>query len=151
MKATITSALFTLAAAQYPANYIDFNGGDTAKVGEGMKKAMGGLKPPVEVVASGGGGKYPARVYEDPDLKNHTIYVPKDAPPAGQKWPLLVFGNGGCLALGQTHGRVLTEIASNGYVVVANGAPGNQEVTFSKNTDMFDAINWAEKTSEEPA
>jgi len=150
MKAILASVFFAVAAAQYPPGYIDFNGGDTAAVGKGMQAMMGGLKPPVEVVATGGGGQFPAKVYEDPGLKGHTIYVPKASPPAGQKWPLFVFGNGGCLALGQTHGRVLTEIASNGYVVIANGAPGNAEVSFSKNTDMFDAINWAEKTDAIP-
>jgi len=49
------------------------------------------------------------------------------------------------LALGQTHGNVLTDIASHGYVVIANGKPNPPDVTFSKNTDMFDAALWAAK------
>lgn len=42
---------------------------------------------------------------------------------------------------------MLTEIASHGYYVIANGIMGNKEVTFSKNTDIFDSINWAAKGS----
>jgi hypothetical protein len=157
MKTVLISALSTLVAAQraapyppqgpwgaYPAGWVDFNGGDTAAAGEGMKKMMGNLKPPSEINRSGGSGQYKAKVLEDPSLKGHTIYVPK-ALPEGKKLPLLLWGNGGCLALGQVHGNVLTDIASHGYVVIANGPADSREVNFSKNTDMFDAALWAAK------
>jgi hypothetical protein len=144
-----TTLLSAIVSAQYPPGYIDFNGGDTAQMGKGMQAMMGGLKPPVEVTTSGGSGPFKAKVYEDPSLKGHTIYAPKDAVPEGTKLPLVVFGNGGCLALGQTHGTVLTEIASQGYIVIANGIMGNKEVMFSKNTDLFDAINWAATAEKE--
>ncbi|KAF1988450.1 hypothetical protein K402DRAFT_419305 [Aulographum hederae CBS 113979] len=49
------------------------------------------------------------------------------------------------MALGQTHGNVLTDIASHGYVVIANGNVSSPNVIFSKNTDMFDAALWAAK------
>jgi hypothetical protein len=162
MKAFLVVALSSLAAAQkgatelggahpmsgpygdYPANWIDFNGGDTSAAGEGMKKMMGNLKPPSEINKSGGSGQYKARVFEDPTLKGHTIFAPKVIP-EGKKLPLLLWGNGGCLALGQTHGNVLTDIASHGYVVIANGRADPPNVTFSKNYDMFDAALWAAK------
>jgi len=157
MKAVFISALSTLAAAQlrngggasgafgaYPAGWIDFNGGDTSAAGEGMKKMLGNMKPPPEINRAGGSGSMKARVFEDPSLPGHTIYAPKEIP-AGKKLPLLLWGNGGCMALGQTHGNVLTDIASHGYVVVANGKANPPEVTFSKNTDMFDAALWAAK------
>jgi hypothetical protein len=159
MKAIIISALSTLAAAQfkgaqgggasgpfgaYPAGWIDFNNGDTSAAGEGMKKMMGNLKPPPEINRSGGSGQYKAKVFEDPSLPGHTIFAPRE-PPAGKKLPLLLWGNGGCMALGQTHGNVLTDIASHGYVVIANGKANPPDVTFAKNTDMFDAALWAAK------
>ncbi|KAF1810917.1 alpha/beta-hydrolase [Eremomyces bilateralis CBS 781.70] len=142
-----STLLATLAAAQYPPNFIDFNGGETTGVGGFLQTLLGGLKPPVEVDASGGSGQYKAGWYEDPSLANHTIYAPKE-PPADAKFPLIVWGNGGCLALGQTHGILLTEIASHGYVVIANGRSGNDEVTFSTSTDIFDGINWAAEAAQ---
>jgi hypothetical protein len=156
MKAVILGALCTLVAGQsrgggasgkfgaYPANWIDFNGGDTSAAGEGMKKMMGNLKPPPEINRVGGSGQYKAKVMEDPTLPGHTIFLPKELP-AGKKLPLLLWGNGGCMALGQTHGNVLTDIASHGYVVIANGKANPPDVTFAKNTDMFDAALWAAK------
>jgi hypothetical protein len=169
MKLLLISALSTLAVAQfgkgsskgakgptggaltksgsfgeYPAGWVDFTGGDTAQAGEMMKKMMGNLKPPAEINRSGGSGQYKAKAFEDPSLPAHTIYAPKDIP-AGKKLPLVLWGNGGCMALGQTHGNVLTDIASHGYVVIANGAANPPLVTFSKNTDIFDSALWAAK------
>jgi hypothetical protein len=126
----------------YPSGWVDFNGGDTSGKGEMMKKMMGNMKPPSEISKTGGSGKYKAKVFEDPSLSGHTIYAPKEAP-VGKKLPLLLWGNGGCMALGQTHGNVLTDISSHGYVVIANGAANPPSVIFSKNTDMFDAALWA--------
>jgi acetyl esterase/lipase len=128
----------------YPAGWVDFNGGDTSAAGERMKKMMGNLKPPAEINRSGGSGKYKAKAFEDPTLAGHTIFAPATIP-EGKKLPLLLWGNGGCLALGQTHGNVLTDIASHGYVVIANGRANPANVTFSKNYDMFDAALWAAK------
>jgi acetyl esterase/lipase len=127
----------------YPYGWIDFNG-DTAAVGNAMKKMMGNFKPPAEINHAGGSGQYKARVLEDRSLPGHTIYAPK-ALTDGKKLPLVLWGNGGCMALGQTHGNVLTDIASHGYIVIANGLPNPPGVTFSKNTDMFDAALWAAK------
>jgi hypothetical protein len=160
MKAVLLAALSALVAARpqtpsvvypaagafgaYPKDWIDFNGGDTSATGERMKKSMGNLKPPAQRHPTEGSGQYKARAFEDPSLKGHTIYAPKELP-AGKKLPLLLWGNGGCLALGQVHGSVLQDIASHGYVVIANGVPDPPDVYFSKNTDMFDAAFWAAK------
>jgi len=128
----------------YPPGWIDFNNGDTAAAGNLMAKMMGNMKPPPEINSAGGSGQYKAKASEDPTLPGHTIFAPKQLP-EGKKLPLLLWGNGGCMALGQTHGSVLTDIASHGYVVVANGLANPPNVTFSKNTDMFDAALWAAK------
>ena len=139
--ASLTSGAF----GAYPAGWIDFNGGDTSAAGEGMKKMMGNLKPPPEINRSGGSGKFKAKALEDPSLPGHTIFAPTQIP-SGKKLPLLLWGNGGCMGLGQTHGNVLTDIASHGYVVIANGQANPKDVYFSKNTDMFDAALWAAKS-----
>jgi acetyl esterase/lipase len=160
MKAILLSAMSVLVAARpqsssvvyppagafgaYPKDWVDFNGGDTSANGEKMKQNMGNFKPPPQRHPTGGTGQYKASVFEEPSLKGHTIYAPKELP-QGKKLPLLLWGNGGCLALGQTHGSVLMDIASHGYVVIANGVADAPEVFFSKNTDMFDAALWAAK------
>jgi hypothetical protein len=82
-----------------------------------------GLPLKTEFDASGGSGPYPAGIFTDAGLKKHTIYAPKTAP-AGIKLPLIVWGNGLCAAAGAFFANFLTEVASHGFIVIANGAPG---------------------------
>jgi hypothetical protein len=123
---------------------------------------------------NGGSGKYPAHLLTDPTLANHTIYAPKVPPPANVKMPVLIWGNGGCTSSGTPYGAFLAEVASHGYLAIANGPPGgapplldipasaggvlpgpNGEVLYnkaaaagngmSKVRDMLDAIDWVVK------
>jgi hypothetical protein len=123
---------------------------------------------------NGGSGKYPARFLTEPSLGNHTIYAPKTPPPANVKMPVLIWGNGGCTSSGTPYAAFLTEVASHGYLAIANGPPGgspplldipasaggvlpgpNGEVIFDKGAamgggmskvkDMLDAIDWVVK------
>jgi hypothetical protein len=136
------SLLSTLAFAQYPANYVDFGGNGMA----GMNIDLNNFpKPPIQTDTTGGTGPYKANMFTDPGLPGFTLYAPSE-PPANQKLPVLIFGNGGCLALGQMFANAHTEIASHGYYVIALGGLGSN-VTISKNTDMFDAINHVAKNA----
>jgi hypothetical protein len=74
---------------------------------------------------NGGSGPYKAGWAADPSLPNHTVYSPTKAPPADIKVPVLVWGNGGCMNRGTMFSDFLTEIASYGYLVLANGPPGS--------------------------
>jgi hypothetical protein len=65
-------------------------------------------------------GPYPADYSSDPTLPNHTIFAPK-TPPKGVKLPVVIWGNGGCASAGTSYGNMLREIASHGFIVVANG------------------------------
>ena len=77
MRTVVTVALFnTLVVAQYPPNFIDSNGGDTAAAGKGMQSMMGGLKPPVQIDNTGASSQFKAKWYEDPSLPKHTIHAP---------------------------------------------------------------------------
>ena len=76
-------------------------------------KTMGGSN-------DSGSGKYPARMVSDPTLPGHTIYAPL-SPPTDAKLPVIVWGNGGCIANGASFQIFLTEVASHGYLVLANG------------------------------
>jgi len=64
-------------------------------------------------------------------------------PPTGIKMPVMVFGNGLCLNKGDMYPDFLTEIASYGYLVIANGQPGGWGI--AKVTQMIDAIDWVMK------
>lgn len=69
----------------------------------------------------GGSGAYPAGLLTEPTLPKHTIYAPKTPPPKNVKMPVLIWGNGGCTSSGTPYGLFLTNIASHGYLAIANG------------------------------
>jgi hypothetical protein len=60
-------------------------------------------------------------VEHDPGLDTHTVYRPMQL--GEQKYPLIVWANGGCVKNGTMFARFLLEIASHGFVIVADGKP----------------------------
>jgi hypothetical protein len=60
-------------------------------------------------------------VEHDQGLATHTIYRPANL--GSTKHPLLVWGEGGCAKNGLTFPEYLSEIASYGFVIVADGPP----------------------------
>jgi hypothetical protein len=90
-----------------------------------------------------GTGPYPAKWVQDASIPNHVVYAPINPPP-GVKMPLITWGNGACRTNGTGFGNFLTNLASYGYLVVANGSPqglGRQ----SKVSDVRESIDWAIK------
>jgi len=63
----------------------------------------------------------------DDALPAHVLYYPAELKKAG-KLPLVAFGNGACINAGNRFRGFLTEIASHGYVVAANGVMANPEL-----------------------
>ena len=59
-------------------------------------------------------------IEHDQGLATHTIYRPAKLT---SKEPLLVWGEGGCAKNGLTFPEYISEIASYGYVVLADGPP----------------------------
>jgi hypothetical protein len=59
-------------------------------------------------------------IEHDQSLTTHTIYRPANL---ASKAPMLVWGEGGCAKNGLTFPEYLSEIASYGFVVVADGPP----------------------------
>ena len=75
---------------------------------------------------SQGDGDYPAVMEQVPSLPDHVIYRPADLSRLGaRKLPILVWGNGGCQADGAGQRLHLAEVASHGYLVIANGTIGS--------------------------
>jgi len=69
-----------------------------------------------------GTGKYPALKEEIASLPDHVIYRPADLSKLGkEKLGVLAWGNGGCAPDGAGGRFHLTEIASHGYLAIANG------------------------------
>lgn len=66
-------------------------------------------------------GPYSVVVEHDPGLPMHTIYRPTEL--TMSRHPVLVWGEGGCAKNGLMFPEFLTEIASHGFVVVADGPP----------------------------
>lgn len=72
-----------------------------------------------------GSGPYPAVMLQEPSLPTHTVYRPAklDAPGMG-KLPIIVWGNGACVNVGNRFRPFLSEIASHGYIAIAVGPIG---------------------------
>jgi hypothetical protein len=66
-------------------------------------------------------GPYDVLVEHDPRLATHTIYRPAEL--TMSRHPVLVWGEGGCANNGLMFPEFLSEIASHGFVVVADGPP----------------------------
>ena len=66
-------------------------------------------------------GPYRVVVEHDPKLATHTIYRPSEL--STNKHPVLVWGEGGCAKNGLMFPEYLSEIASHGFVVIADGPP----------------------------
>lgn len=95
----------------------------------------------------GGTGPYKAWYKTDPGLPNHTLYlpVPEQHP---SSMPVLLWGNGACSANGLDFQKFLTNVASQGVLVIANGRPNGQGS--SNNQWMHDALRWVrEKAGKE--
>ncbi|HQS70884.1 MAG: hypothetical protein B7X96_02520 [Novosphingobium sp. 17-62-8] len=68
-----------------------------------------------------GTGGWPAVAEARADAPGYTVYRPAQWPEA--RLPLVLWGNGGCRNNGLSASHFLREIASHGYLVIANGAP----------------------------
>lgn len=66
-------------------------------------------------------GPYAVVVEHDPGLTTHTIYRPRDLTKG--RHGVLVWGEGACAKNGLTFPEYLSEIASYGFVVIADGPP----------------------------
>ena len=74
-----------------------------------------------------GSGPYKAIMTTDATLPAHVLYYPKDMARAG-KLPIVAFGNGACINAGNRFRYFLTEIASHGYLVAANGVMASDKL-----------------------
>jgi hypothetical protein len=172
MRPLVAGLLVSLALAQqkvFPAKGDDGQAGGIFGLGKGglpklnqINSQGAGLMakgseapPPGRAMTNGGSGPYKAGFVTDPSLPGHTIYAPKSPP--NVKMPVIVWGNGGCISSGTMFEDFLTEIASYGYLILANGKPAKgSQAAFSnlasllsgkqtKVSELTDSIDWATK------
>ena len=74
-----------------------------------------------------GTGPFKAIMATDASLPAHVLYYPKDLKRAG-KLPVVAWGNGACINAGNRFRYFLTEIASHGYFIAANGVMANDKL-----------------------
>jgi hypothetical protein len=112
--------------------YAQPNGGVGAGRGAGPSRGAGAAAAPapcvdgplVDVDTSASG---PHEVIVEtrcaPGIEKGTIYRPADLG-GDEKYPVFVWGNGGCSQNGLSNRAAMSEIASHGYFVIADGTPG---------------------------
>ena len=105
-----------------------------------------------KVIDEGGSGPYKAEAVTESSLPGFVVYRPADLSAAKVKegqLPLLVWANGACRDSSIEHERMLNDLASYGYVVVAVGemADSINSLPFAQapNEKMVQGMDWAEK------
>ncbi|WP_017571652.1 hypothetical protein [Nocardiopsis halotolerans] len=88
----------------------------------------------------GGTGPHDAEYVTTWRLPDHTVYRPVDLP-EDEPLPIVAWGNGACRADGTWFENILTEFASHGFLVIANGSPGGFGRTDPEM--LTEAIDWA--------
>lgn len=81
----------------------------------------GPIQPPGPIGAPAGTGAWPAIAEGRTDAPGYTLYRPRALPRT--PLPLVLWGNGGCRDNGLSASHFLREVASHGYIVIANGSP----------------------------
>ena len=93
-----------------------------AVAGSGAQAPNGTATATPSAVAAGGSGPYKAVMEMDPGLPGETIYRPEDLSALdGARLPIVLWGNGACVNIGNFYAPFLTEISSYGYLVIALG------------------------------
>lgn len=110
--------------------------------------------PIQKIIDHGGSGRFPAEAVSEYSLPGFVVYKPQDMIQACQHQgplPLVVFANGGCNDTSLPFERMLSDLASHGYIVVALGQMqeriDDRPLQKSQNEDMIQAIEWAEAVS----
>jgi len=131
---TIAGGIFCISLPDL-GTYLSKTGNNPGATGTESPRGAGQL--------TSGSGPYPAGMTTDPGLPKHTIFAPKSPPDVPM--PFIAWGEGGCSTDGSTYRNFLTELASHGYVIAADGPPGGGGAGQSMVTDMRASLDWAFK------
>ena len=104
-----------------------------------------------KTIDNGGSGPCKAEAREEKSFKDAVIYKPVDLKSAAKerRLPVLIWANGGCNDTSLPHERMLNEVASQGYVVIALGSMqeriDDRPLKKSPNEQMVQAMDWISK------
>jgi hypothetical protein len=124
----------------------------TGSVPFNVTSKSGRLERVAVTIGDGGTGPWKAVLWGEPSLPTHAIYRPRDLRPFGGQnlLPIVAFGNGGCRNSSGEFRNFLSEIASQGFLVVAIGPAGNAVVMGSEErqnmtaaSQLLDGVTWA--------
>lgn len=108
-----------------------------------------------KTIDNGGSGPFKAIAASESSLPDYVVYRPKDLQSVAKKQqalPLIVFANGGCNDTSYPFERMLSEVASHGYLVVALGSLqrrlDDRTLNKSPNQQMPQAIDWAQSQNQ---
>ena len=89
-------------------------------------------------------------IESDPGLATHTVYRPMTL--EDKKYPIVVWANGGCIKNGTMFSRFLLEIASHGFVIVAEGKPNGSGMgpLETNGVPQTQAMDWIVKEADRP-
>ncbi|MBN2441672.1 MAG: hypothetical protein JXJ04_10000 [Spirochaetales bacterium] len=102
-------------------------------------------------------GSHQVVVETDPSLPQFTIFRPSDLGP-GKNYPILAWGQGGCSTNGLSNPEFNAEIASHGYLMIADGTPNGSgggcgsaySMDLRSGECLLDAIHWAIEENNNP-
>jgi hypothetical protein len=124
----------------------------TGTIGFNVASRSGIVRSLVLTVGDGGTGPYKAVLMGDTTLPTHALYRPRDLSPFGErlKLPIVAFANGGCRNSSGEFRNFLSQVASNGFLIVAIGPAvsaatlGSEAPTGTTQSSLLtDGINWA--------
>jgi hypothetical protein len=110
---------------------------------------------PASAKPSGSGPhKVVVETNSDPGIDEGTIYRPEDLK-GTERYPIYVWGEGGCAQQGLSNQAANAEVASHGYFVIADGTPsgggGNRSLGGTDaGKPMIAYIDWAIKENNKP-
>lgn len=102
-------------------------------------------------------GSYDVVIEQDAELMTHTIYRPVVN---NTKMPIIVWGNGGCSKDSLGFKEFLMELASHGFLIVADGTPrsggagcggaGGGGMSGQDGAALLEALDWAFEANDNP-
>ncbi|MFD2034423.1 alpha/beta hydrolase [Belliella marina] len=102
-----------------------------------------------KIIDNGSSGDYKSIAVTEKSLPDFVVYRPENINSAvGKegKLPILVWANGGCMNSSIHHERLLSEVASHGYIIVAIGklqmTIEEREHQHTADKELLKGINW---------
>ena len=102
-----------------------------------------------KTIDEGGSGMFKAIAVKEAEMPDFVIYRPKDLLHAHARQgdlPLLMWANGACLNSSVGYERMLTEIASQGYIVMAIGEmeeqPNSRQQSHTESSELKRGLDW---------